>query len=83
VSRNGQYLTNLARWSDPATDAALAAFRVDPSAANRKAITDLIESEAMMVPLIYGASTAIRARKVKDFHISPSGHVTFGDVAFW
>ena len=82
VSRNGQYLSNLSRWSDPATDAALAAFRVQPSAANRKAITDLIESQAMMVPLIYGASTAIRARKVKDFHITPSGHVSFAEVAF-
>ena len=82
VSRNGHYLTNLARWSDPATDAALAAFRVDPSMANRKAITDIIESQAMMVPLIYGASTAIRARRVKDFHITPSGHVSFADVAF-
>jgi len=82
VSRNGQYLTNLARWSDPATDAALATYRADPSAANRKVISDLIESEAMMVPLIYGASTAIRARKVKDFHITPSGHVSFADIAF-
>jgi ABC-type transport system substrate-binding protein len=82
VSRNGQYLTNLARWSDPATDAALADYRVDPSPANRKAITDLIESEAMVVPLIYGASTAIRARKVKEFHITPSGHVSFADVVF-
>lgn len=82
VSRNGQYLTNLARWSDPTTDAALAAFRVDPSPANRKAITDLIESQAMMVPLIYGASTAIRARRVRDFHITPSGHVAFGEVVF-
>jgi len=82
VSRNGQYLSNLARWSDAATDTALAAFRVDPSPTNRKAITDIIESQAMMVPLIYGASTAIRARKVKDFHISPSGHVTFASVAF-
>jgi ABC-type transport system substrate-binding protein len=82
VSRNGQYLTNLARWSDPATDAALAAFRVDPSPANRKTITDIIESQAMMVPLIYGASTAIRARRVKDFHITPSGHVSFGDIVF-
>jgi hypothetical protein len=45
-------------------------------------ITDIIESEAMMVPLIYGASTAIRARKVKDFHITPSGHVSFADIAF-
>jgi ABC-type transport system substrate-binding protein len=82
VSRNGQYLTNLSRWSDPPTDAALAAFRVNPSPANRKMITDLIESQAMMVPLIYGASTAIRARKVRDFHITPSGHVSFADIAF-
>jgi ABC-type transport system substrate-binding protein len=82
VSRNGQYLTNLARWSDPATDAALAEYRVNPSPANRKAITDLIESEAMMVPLIYGASTAIRARRVKEFHITPSGHVSFAEVVF-
>jgi ABC-type transport system substrate-binding protein len=82
VSRNGQYLTNLARWTDADTDAALAAFRVNPSLANRKVITDIIESQAMMVPLIYGASTAIRARKVKDFHITPSGHVSFADVVF-
>jgi ABC-type transport system substrate-binding protein len=82
VSRNGQYLTNLARWSDPATDAALAEYRANPSPANRKVISDLIESQAMMVPLIYGASTAIRARKVKDFHITPSAHVSFGEVVF-
>jgi ABC-type transport system substrate-binding protein len=56
--------------------------RVDPSPASRKVITDLIESEAMMVPLIYGASTAIRARNVKDFHITPSGHVSFADIVF-
>jgi ABC-type transport system substrate-binding protein len=82
VSRDGQYLTNLSRWRDPATDAALAAFREDPTPAKRKVITDLIESQAMMVPLIYGASTAIRARRVKDFHITPSGHVSFADVVF-
>jgi ABC-type transport system substrate-binding protein len=82
VSRNGQYLTNLARWSDPATDAALGEYRAHPSPANRKVISDLIESQAMMVPLIYGASTAIRARKVKEFHITPSGHVSFADVVF-
>ena len=80
--RDGQYLTNLARWSDPATDAALAGYRANPSPANRKVISDLIESEAMMVPLIYGASTAIRARKVRDFHITPSGHVSFADIVF-
>jgi ABC-type transport system substrate-binding protein len=82
ISRNGQYLSNLARWSDPATDAALTALRIDPSPANRKAITEIIEAEAMMVPLIYGASTAIRARRVKEFHITPSAHVSFADVVF-
>jgi len=55
---------------------------VNPSPANRKLITDLIESQAMMVPLIYGASTAIHARKVKDFHITPSGHVSLADIVF-
>lgn len=45
-------------------------------------IGDHIESEAMMVPLIYGASTAIGARNVKDFHITPSGHVSFADIVF-
>jgi ABC-type transport system substrate-binding protein len=80
--RDGQYLTNLARWSDPTTDTALAAYRANPSSENRKVISDLIESEAMMIPLIYGASTAIRARKVKDFHITPSGHVSFADIVF-
>ena len=34
----------------------------------------------MAFPLIYGASTAIRSRKVKNFHIAPSGHVDFADV---
>jgi ABC-type transport system substrate-binding protein len=81
VSRNGQYLTNQARWSSAAMDAALAAFRADPSPGNRKTITDMIESEAILVPLIFGASTALRGRKVKNFHITPSGHVDFGQVA--
>jgi ABC-type transport system substrate-binding protein len=83
VSRNGQYLTNQARWSSAAMDAALAAHRADPSPANRKAITDMIEQEAIMIPLIYGASTAIRSRKVKNFHITPSGHVAFAEVAMF
>jgi ABC-type transport system substrate-binding protein len=43
-------------------------------------ITDLIENNAIMIPLIYGASTAIRSRKVKNFPITPSGHVAFAEV---
>jgi hypothetical protein len=40
----------------------------------------MIEGEAILIPLIYGASTAIRSRKVKNFQITPSGHVAFADV---
>jgi ABC-type oligopeptide transport system substrate-binding subunit len=77
VSTPTEYRSNQARWANAATDAALMAYRADPTPANRKVISDIIENEAILVPLIYGASTAIRARRVKNFHISPSGHVAF------
>jgi len=80
VSTGDQYLTNQSRWRSAETDAALATYRADPSPANRKVITTMIEREAILIPLIYGASTAIRSRKVKNFHIAPSGHVAFADV---
>jgi ABC-type transport system substrate-binding protein len=80
VSSVGEYASNQARWADPATDAALGVYRADPTTANRNAISDLIENQAIMIPLIYGASSAVRSRKVKNFHIVPSGLVAFADV---
>ena len=80
VSTKYQYLSNLARWRTPAMDAALVAYRADPSSANRKAITEMIEQEAILVPLVYGASTAIRTRKVRNVHITAAGHLQFADV---
>ena len=80
VSTRNQYLSNLARWSRPEMDAALVAYRANPSPANRKAITDMIEQEAILVPLVYGASTAIRSRKVKNVNITPANHLPFADV---
>ena len=61
-------------------DAALAAYRADPSPANRKTITEMIDREAILVPLVYGSSTAVRTRKVKNVYVSPAGHVRFADV---
>lgn len=81
VSTPTQYLSNLARWRTPAMDAALAAYRADPNQRNRKVITDMIENEAILVPLVYGASTAIRSRRVKNIHITPAGHLPFVDVS--
>lgn len=80
VSTRDQYLSNLARWRKPAMDAALTTYRADPSPANRKAITDMIDREAILLPLVYGASTAVRTRKVKNVYISPAGHLRFADV---
>lgn len=80
VSTKTQYLSNLARWNREEMDGALVAYRVDPSSANRKVITDMIEQEAILVPLVYGASTAIRSRKVKNVNITPANHLPFADV---
>lgn len=80
VSTRNQYLSNLARWNRPEMDAALVAYRADPSPATRKVITDMIEHEAILVPLVYGASTAIRSRKVKNVNITPANHLPFADV---
>jgi ABC-type transport system substrate-binding protein len=80
VSTPNQYLSNLARWRRPEMDAALAAYRADPSPAHRRAITEMIDREAILVPLVYGSSTAVRTRKVKNVYVSPAGHVRFADV---
>jgi ABC-type oligopeptide transport system substrate-binding subunit len=80
VSTGGQYLSNLARWRRPEMDAALAAYRADHSPANRKAITEMIDREAILLPLVYGASFAVRTRRVRNVHVSPAGHVRFADV---
>jgi ABC-type transport system substrate-binding protein len=80
VSTKNQYLSNLARWRTPEMDQALATYRADPTAANRKVITDMIENEAILVPLVYGASSAIRRLKVKNVQITPAGHLPFKDV---
>lgn len=80
VSTPDQYLSNLARWRRPEMDAALATYRADPSPANRKAITEMIDREAILVPLVYGSSSAVRTRKVRNVYVSPAGHVRFADV---
>lgn len=80
VSTPAQYLSNLARWRRPEMDAALAAYRADPSPANRRTITEMIDREAILLPLVYGSSTAVRTRKVKNVYVSPAGHVRFADI---
>jgi peptide/nickel transport system substrate-binding protein len=80
ISTPHQYMSNLARWRRPEMDSALAAYRADPSPANRKIITEMIDREAILLPIVYGSSSAVRTRKVKNVYVSPAGHVRFADV---
>jgi ABC-type transport system substrate-binding protein len=62
---------NVSRWSYPPMDAALAAFRSDPSEANRAAIVQIVADEMPLLPLIHGKSVTVYGRRVRGFEPSP------------
>ena len=69
----GDNHSNHSRWKDASTDAALARFRADPTEANKSEIHRLLIEEAPLVPLIYGQSTVVHARKVRNVTITATG----------
>lgn len=73
--------SNNSRWNDPRTDEALARFRVQPSEENRQAIESIVRDEAPLVPLIYGQSTVIHARRLRNVTISPIGILSLNDIS--
>jgi ABC-type transport system substrate-binding protein len=73
--------SNNSRWSDPTTDDALARFRVQPSEENRQAIERILRDEAPLIPLIYGQSTVIHARRLRNVTISPIGILPLNDIS--
>ena len=73
--------SNNSRWNDPKTDAALARFRVQPSEENRREIETIVRDEAPLVPLIYGQSTVIHARRLRNVTISPIGILPLNDIS--
>ena len=72
---------NPSRWKDPATDAALAAFREKPTEENRKELERLIREKAPLLPLIYGQSIVSHSRKVRGVSVSSAGIVPLGAVS--
>ena len=76
----GQNLCNYARWKNPTTDIALGRFRSAPTDAHRQALDRLIRDEAPFLPLMYGQSTAIHSRKLRNVAISPIGLLPIADV---
>ena len=80
-SAEGENRSNDSRWRDPATDAALAAFREAPSDENRKALGQLIRDQAPLVPLIYGQSVVTHSRKVRGVSVSATGVISLSGVS--
>ncbi len=76
----GENHSNHSRWKDPATDAALARFRADPTDANKQAIHRLVQDQAPLVPLIYGQSTIVHARKLRNVTMTPTGVLSLAGV---
>lgn len=77
----GQIHSNHSRWHDGPTDAALAAFRAQPSEENRKAIENLIANEAPLLPLIYGQAVVVHSRRLQNVRCTATGVVTLAGVA--
>jgi ABC-type transport system substrate-binding protein len=73
--------SNNSRWNDPSTDDALARFRIQPSEENRQRIESVVREEAPLVPLIYGQSTVIHARRLRNVTISPIGILPLNDIS--
>jgi ABC-type transport system substrate-binding protein len=64
---------NRSRLRSPAMDAALQAFRADPSPANRAPILKILNEEAPLVPLLYGPAVIITSWKVQALEVTPMG----------
>jgi len=73
--------SNNSRWSDPPTDDALARFRIHPIEENRQRIETIVRDEAPLIPLIYGQSTVIHARRLRNVTISPIGILPLNDIS--
>lgn len=64
---------NVSRFRSAAMDAALDAFRRDPSAANRNQVLAILNSEVPLLPLMYGPNVVVHANRVRNVAVSPLG----------
>ncbi|HWW62190.1 MAG TPA: hypothetical protein VN181_12540, partial [Thermoanaerobaculia bacterium] len=77
---NSALFSNYSRWNHRATDTMLARFRVDPNDATRREIEQIVAEEVPFLPLIYGQSSVVHARRVRDVTLTPTGSVPFGEL---
>lgn len=58
--------SNLARFSEPSMDAALAAFRRDPTPVNLRRFGEVLNAERPFLPLLYGSEIVVHSWRVKN-----------------
>ena len=80
-SVGGDNHSNYGRWKDPATDHALSRYRSAPTDMHRQAIDRIIREEVPFIPLMYGQSTAVHVRRLRNVAISPIGILPIADIA--
>lgn len=73
--------SNYSRWQSGVTDAALERFRAEPQDAQRREIDRIIREEVPFLPLIYGQSCALHARRLRDVTITPNGLLALAEAA--
>ena len=79
-SIGGENHSNYGRWNHPPTDTALGRFRNAPTEMHRHDLDRLIQEEAPLLPLMYGQSTAIHTRRLRNVAISPIGVLPLAEV---
>jgi ABC-type transport system substrate-binding protein len=70
--------TNLGGFADAQMDEYLAKAQRDPTTLS--AVTEWFEDQRPLVPLMYGASVAVHAWRVRDFEMDPRGIPDFADL---
>lgn len=71
---------NCSRWNDPATDALLERFRVDPTEAHRMEIERVVSESMPFLPLVYGQSTAVHSRRLRKVTLTATGSIPLADA---
>jgi ABC-type transport system substrate-binding protein len=71
---------NMSRWRDDETDAALAAFRRDPTDANRDALLSFVARKVPLLPLMYGPTIAVTSWRVRNFELPQVGQPSLADL---
>lgn len=76
----GENHSNHSRWKNPMMDAALARFREQPNEGNKRAIHQLVQEEAPLLPLIYGQSVVVHSRRMRHVNASATGVLSLSGV---